>query len=112
MPQTDTPDGGAAVESVRDLSDHITRASDMPQALELVASEVVGEYGLLEQVVALLMTARERVEPFADFENLEGAEWALWRALGLAAEDLQDRRHEITKPLAELGILHPAHHRL
>ncbi|WP_431983812.1 hypothetical protein [Streptomyces qinglanensis] len=104
-------DDGAAVAAVRDLSDRIARASDMPPALEQLAAEAVGEYGLLEQVVALLMNARERVQPYADFENADGAEWSLWRALGLAAEDLQDRRAELTEPLAELGVLHPAHHR-
>ncbi|MFH0246402.1 hypothetical protein ACGRHY_29175 [Streptomyces sp. HK10] len=77
----------------------------MPDALRILAQEVAGEYGLLEQFVSLLMTARERVEPYADFENGEGTEWALWRALGLAAEDLQDRRSEIAGPLVELGVM-------
>ncbi|MEU6331614.1 hypothetical protein ABZ851_30685 [Streptomyces sp. NPDC047049] len=98
-------------ETMRALKDRVQRATDMPEALRLLACEVAGEFGLLEQFVSLLLTARERVEPFADFENAHGPEWSLWHSLGLAAEDLQDRRAEITGPLDELGLTRPEHNR-
>ncbi|MFJ8676829.1 hypothetical protein [Streptomyces sp. NPDC093589] len=100
-----------ANETMRELTDRVRRATDTPGALRILAGEVAGEFGLLEQFVSLLLTARERVEPYADFENEEGAEWNLWRGLGLAAEDLQDRRAEVTGPLSELGLLRPEHNR-
>ncbi|MFD3422095.1 hypothetical protein [Streptomyces decoyicus] len=94
-----------ASETVRNLRERMQSAASMSDALRLLACELAGEFGLLEQFVSLMLTARERVEPYADFENEEGAEWNLWLALGLAAEDLQDRRSEITGPLVALDVM-------
>jgi hypothetical protein len=93
-----------AADAVRELKEQVVNAPGMPDALRLLAP-VAGEDGLLEEVVFLLLAAREQVHPCVDFEDSMSAERVLFQALGAMADNLRDSLREMARLLSALGVM-------